>query len=176
MLYLDECEVHLHPTLTKVWTLRGVRPIVPAAGSNQRLCIYGAMNYRTGQSHYLVHPTKNAQQFGEFLRQLLEANSERRLVLVIDNASYHRTGRILQLLDDHADHVMVVWLPRYSPELNLIEGLWGYLKRSALNNYFYGTIETLEAAIHGALAQLQQHPETALSLAYRTNTHLRKVA
>lgn len=150
--------------------------MIPAAGSNRRLCIYGALNYRTGQSHYMVHPKKNAQQFCEFLRQLLEAHSERRLVLVIDNASYHRTRAVCQLLEDHRDHVFVVWLPTYSPELNLIEGLWGYLKRSALNNYFYGEIESLEAAIHEAFSELQQHPETALSLAYKMNTNLRKTA
>lgn len=159
-----------------MWTFRGVRPVIPAAGTNQRLCIYGALNYRTGRSHYMVHPKKNAQQFYEFLRHVLEGHSEHRLVLVIDNASYHRTRAILQLLEDHADHVFVIWLPRYSPELNLIEGLWGYLKRSALNNYFYGNIESLEAAIHQAFSVLQQHPETALSLAYKTSTNLRKTA
>jgi len=162
--------------LTKVWTLRGVRPVVPAAGSNRRLCVYGVLNYRTGQSHYMVHPKKNSQQFHEYLRQLLEANSERRLTLVIDNASYHRTKAVLSLLDDHRDHVFVIWLPSYSPELNLIEGLWGYLKRSALNNYFFGDIESLEQAIHDVFAQLQQHPQTALSLAYRINTNLRQTA
>ena len=162
--------------MTKVWALRGVRPVVPAAGTNRRLCVYGALNYRTGQSYYTVHPKKNARQFAEFLRQLLEANSERRLVLVLDNASYHCTKPIRALLNDHADHVFVIWLPKYSPELNLIEGLWGYLKKSALNNYFYGTIESLEAAIHEAFAELQQHPETALSLAYKTSTNLRKTA
>jgi len=138
--------------------------------------MYGALNYRTGQSHYMVHPRKNSRQFSEFLRQLFEANSEQRLVLVVDNASYHRTRAVEQLLDDHADHVFVIWLPGYSPELNLIEGLWGYLKRCALNNYFYGDIESLEAAIHGAFADVQQHPETALSLAYKTATNLRKTA
>jgi transposase len=156
--------------------VRGRRPVVPAAGVNQRLCVYGAFNYRTGQSHYLVHPKKNAQQFHEFLWQLLEAQSERRLVLVIDNASYHRTRQILTLIEDHADHAFVAWLPRYSPELNLIEGLWGYLKRSGLNNYFFGDIGSLEGAIHEALGALQRHPETTLSLTYRTATNLRKSA
>jgi transposase len=162
--------------LTKVWTLRGTRPVIPAAGSNQRLCVYGAMNYRTGQTHYMVHPKKNALQFSEFLQQLLEADSERRLVLVIDNASYHRTRAILELLEDHADHVFILWLPHYSPELNLIEGLWGYLKRSALNNYFFGTPELLEHAIHATFENLHQHPETTLALAYRCDTNLRKTA
>ena len=78
------------------------------------------------------------------------------------------------LLAEHGDHAFVIWLPPYSPELNLIEGLWGYLKRSALNNYFFGEIASLEAAIHEAFSELQQHPETALSLAY--NTNLRKTA
>ena len=58
----------------------------------------------------------------------------------------------------------------------LIEGLWGYLKRSALNNYFFGDIASLEEAIHDAFRTLQRHPETALSLAYRTATNLRNSA
>jgi transposase len=162
--------------LTKVWTMRGVRPIVPAAGVNQRLCVYGAMNYRTGQTHYPVHPKKNAVQFHDFLRQLLEANSERKLVLVIDNASYHRTRAVVTLLEDHADHVLVIWLPRYSPELNLIEGLWGYLKRSSLNNYFFGSVQSLERAIVDTFTDLNQRPQTTLSLTYHAATHLRKTA
>ena len=133
------------------------------------------MNYRTGQTHYLVHPKKNAQEFHDFLRQLLEYNSERKL-LVIDNASYHRTRAVLTLLEDHADHVLVIWLPRYSPELNLIEGLWGYLKRSSLNNYFFGTVESLERAIVDTFADLNQHPQTTLSLAYHSATRLGKSA
>ncbi len=148
--------------------------MIPAAGTNKRLCLYGALNYRTGQSHYMVHPKKNSQQFFEFLRHLIESHSERWLVLVLDNASYHKTKAIRALLEDHRDHVFVVWLPPYSPELNLIEGLWGYLKRSALNNYFFGDIESLDAAIHETFTELQQHPETALSLAY--NTNLRQTA
>jgi len=175
-LFLDECEVHLHPTLTKVWTFKGVRPCVPAAGTNERRCIYGALNYATGQSHYMVHPRKNAVQFADFLRQLLEANRGRRLVLVLDNARYHTTPQILDLLAEHEEHAFILWLPTYSPELNAIEGLWGYLKRSALNNYFFGDAESLEAAIHEAFGVLQQHPQTALSLAYRTGQNLRKVA
>jgi transposase len=162
--------------LTKVWTLKGVRPLVPAAGTNQKRCIYGAFNYVTGQTHYMVHPQKNATQFAEFLRQLLQSNRKRFLVLVLDNAGYHTTQEVLDLLTEHEEHAFVVWLPKYSPELNAIEGLWGYLKKSALNNYFFGDAQSMEAAIHEAFAELQQHPETALSLAYRTLQNLAKTA
>jgi hypothetical protein len=50
------------------------------------------------------------------------------------------------------------------------------LKSSALNNYFYGDMVSLEAAVDDAFRELQQHPETALSLAYRTSKNLRKTA
>jgi len=108
LLYLDECEVHLHPTLTKVWTLKGIRPLIPAAGKNRKLCLYGAFNYKTGQVHYMMNPKKNADCFTQFLRQLLSANKNRFLVLALDNASYHRTSEILDLLTEHEDHVFVV--------------------------------------------------------------------
>lgn len=150
--------------------------MVPAAGANKRLCVYGALNYATGQTHYLVHPKKNSVQFNEFLRQLLNAKRKRLVVLVLDNASYHATRATLDLLAEHEDHVLVVWLPKYSPELNAIEGLWGYLKRTALNNYFFGTVERLEEAITNAFDELNQSPETTLSLAYDVSQNLRETA
>jgi len=123
----------------------------------------------------MVHPKKNARQFLSFLRQLLVTNRRRFLALVLDNASYHRTAAVLDLLTEHEEHVFVVWLPVYSPELNAIEGLWGYLKKTALNNYFFGDTERLEDAINRAFHELNRHPETALSLAY-TIKNLRKTA
>ena len=93
------------------------------------------------------------------------------------------SSRISGYLDFHTLHTIhgralafAAGVKLSRPELNLIEGLWGYLKRSALNNYFYGTIDSLEEAIYEAFAELQQHPETALSLAYKTSTNLRKTA
>lgn len=155
--------------MTKVWTLRGKRPEVPAAGWNRRLCVYGALNFASGQVHYTVHPKKNACQFNGFLRNLLKAKRKRFVVLVLDNASYHKTRETLDILAEHEDHIMVVWLPTYSPELNAVEGLWGYMKKTALNNYFFGTLGNLEGAIDRAFAALNRDPATALALAYRTS-------
>lgn len=162
--------------MTKVWTFRGQRATVPAAGTNRKICIYGALNYRTGQVQYLLHPKKNAAQFSQFLRQLLEANRDRFLVLVLDNASYHLTRAGLDLLTEHEHHLCVVWLPTYSPQLNAIDALWGYLKKAALNNYFFGTVDRLEDAIIRVFTELNQHPETTLSLAYHTYQDLRRTA
>lgn len=95
---------------------------------------------------------------------------------MLDNPSYHRTRATLDLLTEHEDHIFVVWLAPYSPELNPSEGLWGYVMKSALNNYFFGTVERLEEAIDEAFTQLNQRPETALSLTYQTFQNLRRSA
>jgi len=124
----------------------------------------------------MVHPRKNAVQFNEFLRQLLEAKRDRLVVLVLDNASYHVTKATLDILTAHEDHIIVLWLPKYSPELNAIEGLWGYLKKSALNNYFFGDLESLETAVIEMFDALNQTPETTLSLAYKVSQNLCRTA
>lgn len=69
--------------------------MVPAAGNNQRLCLYGAFNYKNGQVHYMSHPKKDSKRFAQFLSQLLSHNSERFMISVLDNASYHCTRKIL---------------------------------------------------------------------------------
>jgi len=124
----------------------------------------------------MLHERKCARQFNEFLRQLFEGKRGRKMVLVLDNAGYHVTRATLDLLAEHEDHVYVLWLPKYSPELNAIEGLWGYLKHRALNNYFFGTIERLEAATAEAFNALNSNPKTALSLAYNTSQELCRAA
>ena len=159
-----------------MWGFRGQRAEVPAAGTNRKICVYGALNYKTGQSHYVLHTRKNAVQSNTFLRNLLAAKRDRYVVLVLDNASYHATRATLDLLAEHEDHLFVVWLPPYSPELNAIEGLWGYLKKSALNNYFFGDTDRLEKAIDDAFHELNRNPNTALSLAYRSSQNLRRSA
>lgn len=138
--------------------------------------MYGALNFASGQVHYTVHAKKNAQQFNGFLRKLLNAKRKRLVVLILDNASYHKTRETFDILAEHEDHIMVVWLPTYSPELNAIEGLWGYMKKTALNNYFFGTLENLEGAIDRAFAALNSDPATALALAYRTSQKIRRSA
>jgi hypothetical protein len=56
----------------------------------------------------------------------------------------------------------------------LIEDLWGYFKKSALNNYFYGEIASLESVVEEGPQELQLHPEFAISLAYKSYKDLCK--
>jgi transposase len=82
---------------------------------------------------------------------------------------------ILDLLVEHETHVQVIWLPAYSPELNMIEGLWGNLKQISVEDTSLRRPD-VRGIGGGRIRQLQQRPETVLSLAHNTARDLRKTA
>ena len=70
----------------------------------------------------------------------------RRIRLVCDNGRFHTTHAVQAWLADHCDQIEVFWLPPYSPSLNLIERLWGHLKRTVLANVLYANLNDLVEA------------------------------
>lgn len=66
--------------------------------------------------------------FATFVEQVVTQWQDAPIVLVLDNASYHKSADLRHWLREHADQVDVLWLPTYSPTLNLIERVWRYLK------------------------------------------------
>lgn len=76
----------------------------------------------------------------------------RRCVVVLDNYSVHRSRAVTDALPGlTAAGIELFYLPPYSPELNLIEGLWRHVKHEALPVRSYTTTEALQVAVDHAL-------------------------
>jgi transposase len=176
LIYVDESDIHLNPQLTKVWMVRGERVRVPAAGINRKVHVFGSLNYRTGRTTHIVRSRKRGVEFCEFLRHLFGRYRGKRLVLAMDNASYHKTKAVAELLSEHSDRVEPFWLPTYSPELNYVDGLWGYVKKTALNNHFFGDVGSLEHAIHSTFRALNRKTRSPLDMSFTLKKDLRKSA
>jgi hypothetical protein len=69
--------------------------------------------------------------------------------VVLDNASYNRSAAIKAYLARDGCRIRLVYLPAYSPDLNLIERLWWFLKKTTLWNEHYPTFAQFKAAIDG---------------------------
>lgn len=136
-------EIHLHPTLTRMWSQRGSQPEVPAPGKNEKQTVYGGLDYATGKFTYTVSASKCGAEFIAFLVVLLAAYSGRRICLVCDNGRFHDTKAVREFLNAHRHQIRIYWLPPYSPSLNLIERFWGHLKRTILANVLYRSIADL---------------------------------
>jgi transposase len=157
LVFQDEVEIHRHPTLTRMWGPVGTQPEVPAPGQNEKKVVYGGVDYATGQITYTVAATKSGVNFLAFLIALATAYAGRRVRLVCDNGSFHYTKAVRAWLDANRDKIVIFWLPPYCPSLNLIERLWGHLKRTVLANVLFETMEDLVAAFRCGVGRINGH-------------------
>ncbi len=56
--------------------------------------------------------------------------------MILDNGRIHHAAQVQDFLKQH-HRLQFVFLPKYSPDLNLIEGLWKWLKSDVVHNVFY---------------------------------------
>lgn len=152
-------EIHRHPALTRMWAPVGCQPKVPTPGKNEKQVVYGGVNYKTGKLTYTLAATKCGAAFLLFLMALVKVYGGRKIILVCDNGRFHTTQAVRAWLEAHRDQITVYWLPPYCPSLNLIERLWGHLKRTVLANVLYENLEDLVAAFRQGVRRLTGNRE-----------------
>ena len=81
----------------------------------------------------------------------------RKVRLVCDNGSFHHTKAVRAWLDANRDKIEIYWLPPYCPSLNLIERLWGHLKRTVLANVLFASMDDLVAAFRCGVGRINGH-------------------
>lgn len=150
---MDETTVSLHPPLRRCWMKQGQRTLIPAPGSPQHLHVFGAYNWHTGHVSHLSSTRKNSETFITFLEHLLQQHPRRKLILVLDNASYHRSKAVQAALSHWQDRLILLWLPKYSPFLNPIERFWLHFKQLAVANRLHLTLDALRLTVERVMTQ-----------------------
>jgi hypothetical protein len=124
LVFVDECDIHTHPGLAKVWQRRGHPMKIPAAGEDQKFTVFGGLDYASGHLFWQISPVKNSEAFTQFLATLAAAFPHEEVVVVLDNVGYHKSRLLRAQWQQMAEHVTPLWLPAYAPHLNLIERVW----------------------------------------------------
>lgn len=159
LIFQDEMEIHRFPTLTRMWAPVGHQPHIPTPGKNEKRVVYGGVAYATGKLTYTVADSKCGAAFLAFLAVLLQTYAGRKIRLVCDNGRFHTTKAVQQFLVAHQEQLEIYWLPPYCPSLNLIERLWGHLKRTVLANVLYSTLDDLVRAFRTGVRRVSGHRE-----------------
>jgi len=157
----DEAGFEGDPRPRAKWVKRGTRPTQGYFGSHVRQNVVGAVNPHSGQLVSLIVPHCDTEIFQAFLDTMaaeVPHEKGRRVVLVLDNASWHKTKR----LDWH--HIEAVYLPAYSPDFNPIERLWQHLKSHYLAGYLTKNGQELGNKIYDSIRSLLDQPETIRSI------------
>jgi transposase len=165
---VDECEVHAHPYLAKVWRRKGQPLKAPAAGDDHKFTVFGAVDYVSGQVLWQTSARKEETAFIAFLDHLAETlPSTESAVLVLDNASYHKSHAVRAHWQHLSDRLQPFFLPAYAPQLNLIERLWRYLKGKLACHRWWNHLDRLLQATETLLADLEVHFHAADGPAFR---------
>lgn len=157
----------VHPThnvkISYVWTKKGRRWILRSNSGRQRYNILGA--YCPLDQEYIdIRSIENVN--GGTLQQLIDEIRARhpeadRIILILDNARYNHAKLVRQHIDN--TNVELLFLPSYSPNLNLIERLWRFLKNKALTVY-HETFDEFVDAIDKVLDNLDEYATELASL------------
>lgn len=159
------------PTLAATLAVLGHRPKVPTRDCKDLLYVLGSVNLITAKVHSnTLESPNNARKrtgksktrclqeaFAAHLRHLARAypaEDHPRVVVVIDNAPWHRGGPITAALSDHP-HLEFYRLPSYSPQLNPIERFWKKLRHRATHNRLFDTLGDLKRSLRSSLCYFQ---------------------
>ena len=126
---LDECTVSLSPILRKGWALKGSRPVAKINHSRYRFHIIGARTKNTFVFRFIAK--QNQRTVLRFLKKLVKRFPK--LVLFVDNATWHKGKRIIRFIRRRKRTLRVLFFPKYSPELNPVEQHWKMLKNKLGN-------------------------------------------
>ena len=157
-----------HPThntrCTRAWCEKGAeRPLLTVSG-RERVNLNAALNAYEPTQVLLDETTcVNAQSTRRLYEQLLAAHPDKaRIYVVCDNARYYKNKELRAWLADKP--ICQVFLPPYSPNLNLIERFWKYLRQKIINTTFYRTKGQFRTAVLDFFDRL---PEFGQDLASR---------
>jgi transposase len=142
----------------RCWLLLGQRLLVGMGSGRHRLNILGA--YCPDDHEYLDHRLTrdniNGEQFVNFLRLLRAAHSEtEKFILDVDGAKSYSKAIVPEWLSRHPEFRLVP-IPAYSPNVNLIERLWKFLRKAALSQW-HKTFEAMQDAVAAVLDHLEEH-------------------
>jgi len=153
----------LDPPLRACWMKQGEQKGIPATkpGTKQKFHIFGGYDWETDEVTWTMTETKNSETFIIFLEELLlRRYPDRPVILVMDNASYHKSAAVLAFLSLFEHRVRVLWLPPYCSHLNSIERYWRHLKDIVAANRLAESLEVLRSLTEKMLVrQNQPHSE-----------------
>jgi transposase len=141
-----------------------VRLYVRAASGRQRFNVLGAFNAVTRELVAVTNTTVvNALTVCELLRAIAALGLAGPVTVVLDNARYQKCALVQGLAKSLG--ITLLYLPSYSPNLNLIERLWRLIKREALYGRYHATFADFKAAIEATIRDLGgKHKDKVASL------------
>ena len=146
-----------YQAIQKSWFIKGQQKIIPTYGKHEGVKLLGVLDYETGKVYMEDHTSYDAQVFLSFLENVLKQYPTGNIVMILDNAKIHHAKLLTEFLLENS-RLHLEFLPPYSPNLNIIEELWGWLKSTVINNVFFHSRDEIKAAVRSFLNYIDAIP------------------
>lgn len=168
--FVDAAHFVLGAFLGFLWSF--TRVFVRTPSGRQRFNVLGALNAITKELSVVTNDTYiTSIEVCELLRNI-SATALKPVTIVLDNARYQRCKLVTDLADKL--EIELLFLPPYSPNLNLIERLWKFTKKECLNSKYYADFKSFSGAIIGFLSNMhttkKEELASLLTLNFQTFT------
>ncbi len=159
--FVDAAHFVLAPFLGFLWSF--ARMFIKAPCGRQRFNVLGALNAST---HELISVENdsyiNATSVCELMEKLRNIHGKEKISIILDNARYQKCKIVFAKAKELS--IKLEYLPSYSPNLNLIERLWKFVKKTCLNSVYYENFNEFKAAIKDCLSKTHTEHKEDLDL------------
>jgi transposase len=157
--FMDAAHFVLQPFLGFLWCFQ--RMFVYSAAGRKRFNVLGALNAITQEVVTITNDSYiNALSVCDLLRKLAMKHADEVVTVFLDNARYQKCNIVQNLARDLK--INLIYLPAYSPNLNLIERLWRHVKHQVLYSRYYDSFPKFKSAIMDCINSTQSHDGKSL--------------
>ena len=162
ILFIDESMIRDYQAIHKTWFARGKQRKIKTYGKHQGGKLVGYLNYENGEVYCEEHESYDAGVFLGFMKNVVANNPIGKTFLILDNARIHHAKLLQPFLEANKEQLTLLFLPPYSPNLNLIEGLWKWLKEKVIYNVFYKTVAEIRKNVQAFLNYINTQPDAVI--------------
>ena len=168
LFFLDASHFVMGGFPGRVWSL--VRKWVKTACGRKRFNVLGALNFASKKVETIVNATYiTSTEVIAMLEKLTQEYVGKPIKIILDNARYQHCAAVIEAAERLG--VELVFLPTYSPNLNLIERVWKLVKSNVLNSAYHESFEvfcqTIENCVDSLHTKLASEMKTLITHNFR---------
>lgn len=159
VVFMDAAHPQHNTAASKAWIAVGKERFIPTNSGRNQINLNGAYNPLDQKVIVQQSPMVNAQSTIKLIKAILaHYATKQKIYIIADNARYYRSRLVNEFLAGHK-RVELIFLPPYSPNLNLIERLWKYMRKEIISTNYYETFAEFQNEIKKFFHYIHHHKE-----------------
>ena len=172
ILFADAAHPLPNTKPTRVWVEKGKEKEIKTNTGRARININAALNTHEQEVVALEEKTVNAEAMVKLFEKIDEKYKDKeKIYIILDNARANRAKAVFEYLKN--SKIELIFLPPYSPNLNLIERLWKLLYRLKIRTFFYEKYDDFKHAVMGFFDNIELY-KSEIQKSVGTKLHLLK--